>query len=104
MTQLTEQQRKAKMVKAISAALVEAQAGSISAVNYECWRNEKTGERLELILVHFTGGAFCVRNETANSVAQTYRTIAELIFGGYYSEVPFYNSLRKNKAWTQEVI
>ena len=72
----------------------------IVGVRYEYWTH-KTHQswHQEKIVVEFRSGAIEVRNVNGNSVNAVYRSIGQLLDGGYYDEVDGYNEMVASGAW-----
>lgn len=74
---------------------------SVTSIEYEVYHRKLTinGEErdyyVEYVVVNFIGGGKCVRFVSGNSNTANFRVIGELLEGGYYDEVPDYNSLKE---------
>lgn len=47
----------------------------------------------EFLKVTFKGGAYCIRNANGNSNRENLRELSNIIYGGYYDEVEYYNTI-----------
>jgi hypothetical protein len=56
---------------------------------------EERDHYVEYVVVNFIGGGKCVRFVSGNSNTANFRVIGGLLEGGYYDEVPDYNSLKE---------
>lgn len=90
--------KKRDMVNGINDLIQRGLFSGLKSVRYELWQQEDF-HPTELIIVGYPGGAYCVRDNTANSVAETLRTIANLVYGGYYDEVRWYKSIQNDPEW-----
>jgi hypothetical protein len=74
---------------------------SVTSIEYEVYHRKITidGEErdhyVEYVVVNFIGGGKCVRLVSGNSNTANFRAIGGLLEGGYYDEVPDYNSLKE---------
>ena len=69
---------------------------SVTSLEYEVYRKEVNADTTyfaEYVVVNFIGGGKCVRFVNGNSNIANFRVIGEMLDGGYYSEIPDYNSL-----------
>ena len=72
----------------------------IEDIHYEIWQNIR-GFVDEYLVIQYRGGAYSVRNCTANSISATVQEIAERLNGGYYSEVDTWKQMHENPDWTK---
>ena len=97
---MTEYVKKQKMVVAVQEMIFRGLLPGVTNAEYEVWRHkDDPAHYYEFIKVSFPGGAYCVRNNTGNSIREVFRSIANLIYGGYYTEVRFYDSICEDKDW-----
>ena len=74
---------------------------SITSIGYEVYHrkvtinDEERDHYVEYVVVNFIGGGKCVRFVSGNSNTANFRVIGGLLEGGYYDEVPDYNSLKE---------
>lgn len=82
---------------------------SVTSIEYEVYHRKVTinGEErdhyVEYVVVNFIGGGKCVRFVSGNSNTANFRVIGGLLEGGYYDEVPDYNSL-KERGYTYVIL
>ena len=91
--------RKKVFVDSISKAL-EASNISVVKVDYEVYSKQDPNSNLdyysEFIVVTFFGGAKSVVNASGNSDCANFRAIGELIDGGHYDQVRYWEELPNN--------
>ena len=91
--------RKKVFVDSISKAL-EASNISVVKVDYEVYSKQDPNSNLnyysEFIVVTFFGGAKSVINVSGNSDSANFRAIGELIDGGHYDAVRYWEELPNN--------
>lgn len=68
----------------------------IKEISYEAYLDQRNLDKgklcaLEFVVVEFVGGAKCIASNSANSLSATYRAIGNLLDGGRYELVDFYN-------------
>lgn len=69
---------------------------NVKKVEYEVYSkfvDEVTTYYTEFIIVTYESGAFAVRNVSGNSNNAIFKSVGQLIDGGYYDEINFYNSI-----------
>ena len=74
---------------------------NVTKVEYEVYErvSKMDNESLyysEFVIVTFTSGAKSVRNVSGNSNNACFREIGQLIDGGYYDEVEYYNKVKES--------
>lgn len=86
---------KKNFVDTVSKAFEDLRNTNVEKITYEIFTKDFNGEPYfrEYVVVHFKGGAISTRTCTGNSNSANYRTIGNLIDGGYYSEVEDYKSM-----------
>lgn len=90
--------RKAKLVDGINNLVEQGLLSGVQSVQYEllCYKDYYPEEVIKVI---YPGDGFCIRNNSGNSEGETLRTIAGLVYGGYYTEVPRYKEILENPEW-----
>lgn len=88
------------LVTSIGRILAEFPRNRIVGARYEYWTH-KTHQswHRENVVLEFRSGAIEVRNVTGNSVNAVYRSIGQLLDGGYYDEVDDYNEMVASGIW-----
>lgn len=92
--------RKKQFVENINEVFqMEPKCGSVEGVTYEVYTKDHGEGRVEFrewVVVHFDGGGKCPRVVSGNSHTANFRVIGEMLNGGYYDEVRFYESQLEN--------
>lgn len=91
--------RKKLFVDGLSKALAY-DCGQVIDLRYEAYEKEDETEPLEFVIVTFRGGAISVRNVHMNSHSAILRDVGQLVDGGYYAEVEYYEKLQSDKEWS----
>ena len=55
------------------------------------------GDEIRFIVIEFHGGAISVHNADANSQSANIKDVAQMINGGYYQEVQYYEQLKREE-------
>ena len=82
---------------------------SVTSIEYEVYHkkvtvdNEERDYYIEYVIVNFVGGGKCVRLVNGNSNTANFRAIGDMLDGGYYDEIPIYNTLSE-KGYTYVIL
>lgn len=68
---------------------------TVESIDYEvyCKDMDERSYFIEFVVVRFSGGGYCVKTISGNSNTANFRAIGELLDGGYYKEIEYYESL-----------
>ena len=89
---------KVKFVQDIEKAILTV-IRNVVALKYEVYEHSDAKESSwveERLVVTFKGNAISVRNCNSTSCSGILKEIANLVQGGYYSELPYYEELSKH--------
>lgn len=98
---LNHLKEKKTFVERVAHAICGQDRISVTELTYEVYES-RTGNRYEeLIKVTYDGGAIAVRSVFATSTPYIFKEIANLIDGGYYSEVKWYKELTQSEDYVK---
>lgn len=73
---------------------------SVTSIDYEVYKKEAGNDFVyyyEFVVVTFIGGAKCVKLVNGNSNIANFRAVGSMLDGGYYDEIPNYESLEERR-------